>query len=69
MSYQIVLTKGDKISEQALAKVAAAAAAALKKHPAAFPEVITTSAEKGTGINALRATIARIAAERGAVLP
>jgi len=69
VSYQIVLTKGDKISEQALAKVAAAAAAALKKHPAAFPEVIATSAEKGTGINALRATIARIAAERGAVLP
>ena len=39
-------------------------AAKLGKHPAAFPHVIVTSAEKGLGVEELRATIAGIVAER-----
>ncbi|MGE0024118.1 MAG: ribosome biogenesis GTP-binding protein YihA/YsxC [Hyphomicrobium sp.] len=58
--YQIVLTKGDKISVPALEAVTAATEAALAKHPAAFPTVLATSAEKGTGIEDLRATLAAL---------
>jgi GTP-binding protein len=43
-----------------------AARAALAKHPAAFPEVLATSADTGTGIPELRAAIARLVAERRA---
>jgi GTP-binding protein len=39
--------------------------AALAKHPAAFPELITTSARTGAGIPDLRAAIVRLLAERG----
>lgn len=58
--YQIVLTKGDKISVPALEAVRAATEAALSAHPAAFPIVLATSAEKGTGIPELRATLAAL---------
>ena len=64
VSYQVVLTKGDKIKPHELEKVAEETAAALAKYPAAFPEVIVTSAEKGVGIPDLRATIAGILADR-----
>jgi GTP-binding protein len=64
VTYQAVLTKADKIKPHELVDVAQATAAALGKHPAAFPHVIETSAEKGTGITELRATIAGIVAER-----
>ncbi|MCZ7594029.1 MAG: ribosome biogenesis GTP-binding protein YihA/YsxC [Hyphomicrobium sp.] len=64
VSYQAVLTKADKINAHELEKVTQATAAALAKHPAAFPHVIVTSAEKGTGIAELRATIAGILADR-----
>ncbi len=64
VTYQVVLTKGDKIKPHELEKVAEETAAALAKYPAAFPEVIVTSAEKGVGIPELRATIAGIIAER-----
>jgi GTP-binding protein len=65
VTYQVVLTKADKIKAHELAKVTEATAVALAKHPAAFPHVIVTSAEKGLGIDELRATIAGIVAERG----
>lgn len=58
--YQIVLTKADKISVPALAAVRAATEAAISKHPAAFPIVLTTSSEKGSGIEELRATLAAL---------
>jgi GTP-binding protein len=58
--YQIVLTKADKISVPALDAVTAATEAALSAHPAAFPIVLATSAEKGTGIPELRATLAAL---------
>ncbi|HWK37562.1 MAG TPA: ribosome biogenesis GTP-binding protein YihA/YsxC [Hyphomicrobium sp.] len=64
VTYQVVLTKGDKIKPHELEKVAEGTAAALARYPAAFPEVIVTSAEKGVGIPELRATIAGIIADR-----
>jgi GTP-binding protein len=62
--YQVVLTKSDKISENATAHVRAAAEKALAAHPAAYPEVLMTSSAKGLGIAELRATIAGLTAER-----
>ena len=64
VTYQAVLTKADKIKPHELAAVTEATAKRLGKHPAAFPHVIVTSAEKGLGIDELRATIAGIVAER-----
>jgi len=58
--YQIVLTKGDKIKVPELAAVRAATETALADHPAAFPIVLATSSEKGTGIPELRATLAAL---------
>jgi len=65
VSFQVVLTKADKISEKALPHVEKDVHASLRKHPAAFPELISTSSEKGAGIDVLRATIARLMAESG----
>ena len=65
VSYQAVLTKADKISRTALEQVTAATRSAIAKHPAAYPELIATSAEKGAGIADLRATIAKLASESG----
>jgi GTP-binding protein len=65
VTYQGVLTKADKISAHELEAVRAATTATLAKHPAAFPHVIVTSAEKGAGIDELRAAIAGIIADRG----
>ena len=64
VSYQAVLTKTDKIGPLAVPKVLAGVAEGIKKNAAAFPEVLATSAEKGTGIPELRATIARLLAEQ-----
>ena len=59
---RVVLTKTDKASASELAEVTAAVARALKKHPAAFPDIVATSAEKGFGIAELRADLAELAA-------
>ena len=64
VSYQVVLTKSDAVKPQALADCEAAARAVLAKHPAAFPELLATSADTGAGIAELRAAIARLVAER-----
>jgi GTP-binding protein len=64
VSYQVVLTKADKINAYALPDLLAATKESLAKHPAAYPEVIATSSETGAGIPQLRAAIARILAER-----
>ena len=58
VSYQLVLTKADKISPRALAVVREATAHAAARHPAAYPLVLATSAEKGTGIADLQAQLA-----------
>jgi GTP-binding protein len=61
VSYQIVLTKADKIKPAELEGAAAATAAAIARRPAAFPRVAATSAETGTGLAELRAEIAAAA--------
>ena len=62
LSYQVVLTKIDKLGLTARSAIAAAVAAELAKHSAAHPEIHLTSAEEGLGIAALRATVAGFAA-------
>ncbi|WP_428685594.1 ribosome biogenesis GTP-binding protein YihA/YsxC [Sphingopyxis sp.] len=57
VSYRLVLTKTDKIKATDLAAVQAATEAEARKHPAAHPEVIATSSEKGMGIAELRAAV------------
>ena len=58
VTYQLVLTKIDKIKPAELEQVHEAVVAAIRKHPAAFPVVHATSSEKITGIPELRAEIA-----------
>jgi GTP-binding protein len=57
VSYQVVLTKADKLKPAEVAKVTAATLAAVAKRPAAFPRVLATSSETGAGIAELRAEI------------
>ena len=60
VTFQCILTKADKVKEPARQATLAQVRTALSKHPAAFPELILTSSEKGWGIEALRATIASL---------
>lgn len=57
VTYQIILTKGDKIKATELTAIQATVEAVLKKHPAAHPIPRVTSSEKGFGIPELRAEI------------
>ena len=59
VSYQIVLTKADKLKKGEAEQVKAATLKAIAKRPAAYPAVIVTSAEKGDGLPELRAEIMR----------
>lgn len=59
--YQVVLTKLDKIKKSEIAPLMEATVAALMKQPAAHPEILATSSEKGVGIAELRATILSLA--------
>ncbi|MCP5372166.1 MAG: YihA family ribosome biogenesis GTP-binding protein [Hyphomicrobiales bacterium] len=67
VSYQIVLTKADKIGAAALAGLVAATAAEAAGHVAAHPEIMATSARDGIGVAELRAALAALAldTERG----
>lgn len=65
VSHEFVLTKCDQVSEAALAERVEAVNAAMRKRPAAFPDLIATSAHTGGGIEQLRAAIARLLVERG----
>ena len=58
LTFQVVLTKIDKIKEPEQEKVLLQVRAKLAKHPAAFPELVVTSSDKGDGIATLRAVIA-----------
>ena len=60
VTYQIVLTKSDKISAAELEKVCAATKKILKDHAAAYPQIIVTSSEKKLGLDQLRAEIASL---------
>ncbi|MDZ7709450.1 MAG: ribosome biogenesis GTP-binding protein YihA/YsxC [Roseovarius sp.] len=61
--FQCVLTKTDKIGAGARDTVLAQVRARLAPHPAAYPELILTSSEKGEGLATLRATIATLGQE------
>jgi GTP-binding protein len=58
VTFQTVLTKADKISVAEREATLAQVRGALAKHPAAYPEIVVTSSEKGEGIETLRAIIA-----------
>ena len=60
LAFQVVMTKADKVSLAEREATIAQVRAALAKHPAAFPELVVTSAEKGDGIETLRAIIATL---------
>ena len=64
VSYQVVLTKADQVKPAELETRIAATAAALAKRPAAFPEILVTSAREGSGMAELRAAIVRVVKER-----
>jgi GTP-binding protein len=58
VTFQVVMTKMDKLSRPEREKNLDQVRAALSKHPAAYPEIVMTSSEKGDGIATLRAIIA-----------
>jgi len=64
VSHQIILTKADAVKPSELAGRVAEVEAALARRPAAFPGVLVTSAEEGSGIQDVRAAVARLLAER-----
>jgi GTP-binding protein len=57
VSYQIVLTKADKIKPPQLERLIEETLKAIAKRPAAFPAVLSTSSEKRAGLDELRAEI------------
>ena len=57
VSYQLVLTKADKIKPSELDATRAKMAVEAAKHPAAYPELLATSSDKGTGLPDLRAAV------------
>lgn len=61
VTYQLVLTKADKVKPTEIGATVDATRAAIAKRPAAHPEVIATSSETGLGIELLRAEIAALA--------
>lgn len=63
VSYQIVLTKADKLKPGQLEAVRTETLQILSKRPAAYPEIIATSASKKTGLDDLRNAIAAFTAE------
>ena len=64
VSYQIVLTKADKVKPAGLAALERATAEAIRKRAAAHPTIVVTSAENGDGLDALRAEIAAFSTSR-----
>jgi GTP-binding protein len=58
VTFQCVLTKADKVKDNDRARILDQVREALAKHPAAFPEIVMTSSEKGDGIATLRSLIA-----------
>jgi len=60
VTYQIVLTKTDKISEVALNKVLKNTQETIKTHGAAYVNILATSSEKNRGIDIVRAEIASL---------
>jgi GTP-binding protein len=61
VSYQVVLTKVDKVKAAEREALIARTEAEARKHVAAFPELVVTSSETGEGVEALRAILAGLA--------
>lgn len=60
VTFQVVLTKADKVKAKDMAPMLTQVRAKLNAHPAAFPEIVMTSSETGDGIADLRAIIATL---------
>ena len=60
VTFQVILTKADKIKEIEREKAVQKVGSALQAHPAAFPEILITSSERGWGIPILRSVIAKL---------
>ncbi|WP_158744685.1 ribosome biogenesis GTP-binding protein YihA/YsxC [Acidisphaera sp. L21] len=60
VTYQFVLTKADDVKPRVLAAKLEEVTAIARKHPAAYPDVAITSSNSGTGIEALRASVAAL---------
>ncbi len=60
VTFQVVLTKADKPRPGELSATMEGVKAALTAHPAAYPEIVLTSAETGVGIDQLRGIVAAI---------
>ncbi|MGI9368941.1 MAG: ribosome biogenesis GTP-binding protein YihA/YsxC [Ruegeria sp.] len=60
VTFQCVMTKADKVKIKDRDKVLDQVRGALSKHPAAYPEIVLTSSEKGDGIPILRSIIANL---------
>jgi GTP-binding protein len=60
VTFQVVMTKADKVGAAALAATLEAVKAGLARLAAAFPEIVVTSAETGAGIATLRAVVATV---------
>ena len=61
VTYQLILTKTDKLKKGELEKVSTKTQKAIAKRPAAFPQIINTSSETKNGLDLLRAEIATLA--------
>lgn len=57
VSYQLVLTKADKVKSTALAIIMEQVAQTARTHPAAHPDLLATSSETRAGIAELRAAV------------
>jgi GTP-binding protein len=64
VSYQVILTKCDKVNQAEMEKRIGAVTEELKSHVAAHPDLIVTSSVKGDGIESLRAALAALVSER-----
>lgn len=60
VTFQCVVTKADKVKDKERDPILRQIREALSKHPAAYPEIIVTSSEKGWGIDTLRSIIATL---------
>ncbi|WP_421924060.1 ribosome biogenesis GTP-binding protein YihA/YsxC [Maricaulis maris] len=65
VSYQVVLTKTDKIKPPAVTRLIAETGEKIAKRPAAFPRVIATSSAKQDGVDQLRAEIVALLPDMG----
>jgi GTP-binding protein len=64
VNYQLVLTKADQVKDADHASLMATTSRTIAKHPAAYPDLLLTSARTGAGLPELRSAIARLLAER-----